>query len=126
MGCSGGCDKVRTEDHNKQLAEQREQILTEQEAITNNLLQSERSRLEKEVEDKFNAERLRLRKEYEENATSGAEIFANNKLKAYMNKELQIEQEVSKRFDQRVEEIRKVGCVVRPILFNECEEITKT
>ena len=125
MGCSA-CDKIKTEEDNKKLEEQRMSILTEQETITKTKIESERVRLEKEIEQKFLAEQSRMRQEYEENATNNAEIFANNKLKNKILQEQKIEEEVQKRFDKRVEEIRKVGCVVRPILFNESEEVTKS
>ncbi len=122
MGCSEGCKKVKTEEHNRLLGLQRERILQEQEAITNAEIENERIRLEKEVDSKFKSEISRYRKEYEENATNGAEIFANNKLKAQMSREEKIEEEVQRRFNSRIEDIRKVGGVVRPILFNENEE----
>ena len=126
MGCSEGCKKVKTEEHNRLLGLQRERILQEQEAITNAEIENERIRLEKEVDSKFKSEISRYRKEYEENATNGAEILATNKLKSKITQEQKIEEEVQKRFDKRVEEIRKVGCVAWPILFNESEEVTKS
>ena len=109
MGCSEGCKKVSTEEHNKKLAEQREQILKDQEAITNTEIENERIRLEKEIDTKFKSEIARYRKEYEENATNGAELFANSKLKAKMTQEEKIEEEVQRRFNIRIEDIRKVG-----------------
>ena len=39
-----------------------------------------------------------------------------------MSREEKIEEEVQRRFNSRIEDIRKVGGVVRPILFNENEE----
>ena len=126
MGCSEGCDKVKTEEHNRLLKEQREEILQEQEAITNTEIENERVRLEKEIDVKLKSEIEKYRKEYEENATNGAEIFANNKLKAKMSQEEKMEEEIQRRFNLRIEDIRKVGGVVRPIIFNENEESTKT
>ena len=126
MGCSEGCDKVKTEEHNRLLKKQREEILQEQEAITNTEIENERVRLEKEIDVKLKSEIEKYRKEYEENATNGAEIFANNKLKAKMSQEEKMEEEIQRRFNLRIEDIRKVGGVVRPIIFNENEESTKT
>lgn len=126
MGCSGGgCDKVDSEEHKRLLTEQREKIIAEQEEITNTLLQNEKLRLEKEIEENIAAEILRYRKEFEENAEKGAELIANNKLKAFMEQEKQIQEEVSKRVDRRIEEIRKAGAVVRPVIY-ESEAETKT
>ena len=125
MGCSEGCDKVKTEEHNRLLKEQREKILKEQEEITNTLLQSEKLRLETEIEENIKAELLKYRKEFEENTANGAEMYANKQLKAYMEKEKLMQEEISKRVDRRIEEIRKAGAVVRPVLF-ESEQDTKT
>ena len=126
MGCSEGCDKVKTEEHNRLLGLQRERILQEQEAITNTEIENERVRLEKEIDVKLKSEIEKYRKEYEENATKGAEIFANNKLNAKISQEEKMEEEIQRRFNLRIEDIRKVGGVVRPIIFNENEESTKT
>ena len=126
MGCSEGCDKVKTEEHNRLLKKQREEILQEQEAITNTEIENERVRLEKEIDVKLKSEIEKYRKEYEENATKGAEIFANNKLNAKISQEEKMEEEIQRRFNLRIEDIRKVGGVVRPIIFNENEESTKT
>jgi len=125
MGCSGGCLKVNEEEHNRLLKEQREKILKEQEEITNTLLQNEKLRLESEIEENIKAELLKYRKEFEENTANGAEIYANKQLKAYMEKEKLMQEEISKRVDRRIEEIRKVGAVVRPVLF-ESEQDTNT
>ena len=126
MGCAEGCDKVKTEEHNKKLEEQRETILKEQEGITTTEIENERVRLEKEIDMKFKSEIEKYRKEYDENATNGAEIFANSKLKAKMTQEEKIEEEVQRRFNLRIEDIRKVGGVVRPIIYNEDEGKTTT
>ena len=125
MGCSGGCLKVNEEEHNRLLKEQREKILKEQEEITNTLLQNEKLRLETEIEENIKAELLKYRKEFEENTANGAEMYANKQLKAYMEKEKLMQEEISKRVDRRIEEIRKVGAVVRPVLF-ESEQDTQT
>ena len=125
MGCSGGCLKVNEEEHNRLLKEQREKILKEQEEITNTLLQNEKLRLETEIEENIKAELLKYRKEFEENTANGAEMYANKQLKAYMEKEKLMQEEISKRVDRRIEEIRKVGAVVRPVLF-ESEQDTNT
>ena len=125
MGCSGGCLKVNEEEHNRLLKEQREKILKEQEEITNTLLQNEKLRLESEIEENIKAELLKYRKEFEENTANGAEMYANKQLKAYMEKEKLMQEEISKRVDRRIEEIRKAGAVVRPVLF-ESEQETKT
>ena len=125
MGCSGGCLKVNEEEHNRLLKEQREKILKEQEEITNTLLQNEKLRLESEIEENIKAELLKYRKEFEENTANGAEMYANKQLKAYMEKEKLMQEEISKRVDRRIEEIRKAGAVVRPVIF-ESEQDTKT
>ena len=125
MGCSGGCLKVNEEEHNRLLKEQREKILKEQEEITNTLLQNEKLRLESEIEENIKAELLKYRKEFEENTANGAEMYANKQLKAYMEKEKLMQEEISKRVDRRIEEIRKAGAVVRPVIF-EGEQDTKT
>ena len=125
MGCGAGCMKVNEEEHNRLLKEQREKILKEQEEITNTLLQSEKLRLETEIEENIKAELLKYRKEFEENTANGAEIYANKQLKAYMEKVKLMQEEISKRVDRRIEEIRKVGAAVRPVLF-ESEQDTKT
>ena len=125
MGCSGGCLKVNEEEHNRLLKEQREKILKEQEEITNTLLQNEKLRLETEIEENIKAELLKYRKEFEENTANGAEMYANKQLKAYMEKEKLMQEEISKRVDRRIEEIRKAGAVVRPVIF-ESEQDTKT
>ena len=125
MGCSAGCLKVNEEEHNRLLKEQREKILKEQEEITNTLLQSEKLRLETEIEENIKAELLKYRKEFEENTANGAEMYANKQLKAYMEKEKLMQEEISKRVDRRIEEIRKAGAVVRPVIF-ESEQDTKT
>ena len=126
MGCSEGCDKVATEEHKRILKETREEILQAQEAITTTEIENERVRLEKEIDVKLKSEIAKYRKEYEENATNGAEIFANSKLKAKMTQEEKIEEEVQRRFNLRIEDIRKVGGVVRPIIYNEDEGKTTT
>ena len=126
MGCSEGCDKVATEEHKRILNEKREEILQAQEAITTTEIENEKVRLEKEIDVKLKSEIAKYRKEYEENATNGAEIFANNKLKAQMSREEKIEEEVQRRFNLRIEDIRKVGGVVRPIIYNEDEGKTTT
>ena len=125
MGCSGGCLKVNEEENNKLLKEKREKILKEQEEITNTLLQNEKLRLETEIEENIKAELLKYRKEFEENTANGAEMYANKQLKAYMEKEKLMQEEISKRVDRRIEEIRKAGAVVRPVIF-ESEQDTKT
>ena len=125
MGCGAGCMKVNEEEHNRLLKEQREKILKEQEEITNTLLQNEKLRLESEIEENIKAELLKYRKEFEENTANGAEMYANKQLKAYMEKEKLMQEEISKRVDRRIEEIRKAGAVVRPVIF-ESEQDTKT
>ena len=52
-------------------------------------------------------------------------MYANKQLKAYMEKEKLMQEEISKRVDRRIEEIRKAGAVVRPVIF-ESEQDTKT
>lgn len=82
-------------------------------------------RLETEIEENIKAELLKYRKEFEENTANGAEMYANKQLKAYMEKEKLMQEEISKRVDRRIEEIRKAGAVVRPVIF-ESEQDTKT
>ena len=126
MGCSEGCKKIKTEEHNRLLGLQREQILQEQEAITNAEIENERIRLEKEVDSKFKSEISRYRKEYEENTINITEIFATNKLKLQLVKNKKLKKNFKKNQIKEQKILEKFGAFVRPVLINENEETTKT
>ena len=117
MGCL--IEGIPEKEHLRILNEEREKLIKELESRRNSRLESQRAEYKALIERRIREEREKIQREFEEKLSTNALNSTNSKLNAYKEYEETIEKRVEERLEKAIQNFKKIGLSVRPILFSE-------